>query len=441
MPGTNRTGKNYDETEKSYTMNIGFISTRFAGTDGVSLEAAKWGKVLASMGHACYWYAGETDLDDTIAYSFPQAFFGHSSIKTMQKQLFGSTVRSRELSTEIIEITGHIKESLYDFVHRFTIDLLIPQNALTIPMHVPLGLAITQFICETGMKCIAHHHDFAWERQRFTINAIPDYLAAAFPPRIPQIEHVCINSIAARQLAFRTGLSSTVIPNVIDFDAPYSTDDDCTALIKAEMGLSDNEYVILQPARIVPRKGIENAIELVRQLNKGRLSKQCVLVFSHSAGDEGMGYYNSLMDKAEADNVKIVDFSQNVGVRRGVARDGKTIYTLEDVYKTADFVTYPSIYEGFGNAFLETVYFRKPLLVNRYSVYETDIEPLGFDCVMIDQYLTREAVSKVEDILEDKGCSESVTEHNFQRGREHFSFKTLHSRLAMVLAGLTGESS
>ena len=40
---------------------IGFVSTRFAGTDGVSLEAAKWSAVLEGDGHECFWYAGELD--------------------------------------------------------------------------------------------------------------------------------------------------------------------------------------------------------------------------------------------------------------------------------------------------------------------------------------------------------------------------------------------
>ena len=52
-------------------------------------------------------------------------------------------------------------------------------------------------------------------------------------------------------------------------------------------------------------------------------------------------------------------------------------------------VTYPSLYEGFGNAFLEAVYFHKPILVNRYSVYIVDIEPKGFEVVAMDGFLTR----------------------------------------------------
>jgi hypothetical protein len=45
----------------SGTKNIGFISTRLAGTDGVSLETAKWAEILEEMGYACFYFPGELD--------------------------------------------------------------------------------------------------------------------------------------------------------------------------------------------------------------------------------------------------------------------------------------------------------------------------------------------------------------------------------------------
>ena len=90
--------------------------------------------------------------------------------------------------------------------------------ALAIPVNVPLGLALTEFIGETSIPTIAHHHDFYWERTRFVVNAVGDYLRMAFPPKLPGIEHVVINSAAQEELALRTGISSIIIPNVLDFE-------------------------------------------------------------------------------------------------------------------------------------------------------------------------------------------------------------------------------
>ena len=46
----------------------------------------------------------------------------------------------------------------------------------------------------------------------------------AFPPNLPNIEHVVINSEAQEQLAHRKGIASVVIPNVLDFENPPDVD-------------------------------------------------------------------------------------------------------------------------------------------------------------------------------------------------------------------------
>lgn len=96
-----------------------------------------------------------------------------------------------------------------------------------------------------------------------------------------------------------------------------------------------------------------------------------------------------------------------VGNMRQELADGRKIYTLCDACPHADFVTYPSLYEGFGNALIETVCFRKPALVNRYSVYVDDIVPCGFQFVEIDGAITDEAVTAVRDLLThlDTNCT------------------------------------
>lgn len=56
---------------------IGFISTRFAGSDGVSLESAKWAAVLHGYNHSIFWYAGRLDRPAEASMCVPEAFFAH----------------------------------------------------------------------------------------------------------------------------------------------------------------------------------------------------------------------------------------------------------------------------------------------------------------------------------------------------------------------------
>ena len=75
-----------------------------------------------------------------------------------------------------------------------------------------------------------------------------------------------INSQQANQLASRKALTSMIIPNVMDFDSPPPPTDEYAITARADLGISPWQYFILQPTRIIQRKGIEHAIELTRRL-------------------------------------------------------------------------------------------------------------------------------------------------------------------------------
>lgn len=180
--------------------NIGFVGTRFAGTDGVSLEAVKWAQILWDSKHVSYWFGGHLNTDPAVSMLVPHAYFNNPDIRWINHRVFGTTHRTPDVTQRIYALSEHLKRSLYDFVDRFHIDILCVQNALCIPMNVPLGLALTTFIAETGFPTIAHHHDFYWERDRFSVNAVGDFLLMAFPPVLPSIQHVTINSPRAARL-------------------------------------------------------------------------------------------------------------------------------------------------------------------------------------------------------------------------------------------------
>ena len=167
--------------------------------------------------------------------------------------------------------------------------------------------------------------------------------------------------------------------------------------------MTEDELFILQPTRVVPRKGVELAIELVRRLNEPGnrqrlLGKESVLVITHHAGDEGWDYPHQLENQASEAGIRLVYVADRFAPTAGI-REGEKIYALWDAYVHADFVTYPSFVEGFGNALLETLYFRVPALVNRYDVYAADIGPLGFDLVEIDGGITEAAVEDVIQVI------------------------------------------
>jgi mannosylglucosylglycerate synthase len=80
---------------------------------------------------------------------------------------------------------------------------------------------------------------------------------------------------------------------------------------------------------------------------------------------------------------------------------GHKIYSLWDAYPHADLITYPSLYEGFGNALLETIYFKRLAVVNRYPVYNADIKPLGFEFIEMDGFVDDQTVEDTKRLLKD----------------------------------------
>ena len=289
--------------------NIGFVSTRFAGQDGVSLESAKWAEVLWEDRHVSFWYSGQSDRNPEISHVVPEAYFGFSENKWINQQIWKGEQRDRFVTERIRALADYLKSTLYRFVEKFDIDLLIPQNCLAIPMHVPLGIALTEFISETRMPAIAHHHDFYWERTRFSVNCIPEYLDMSFPPKLGNMRDVVINQEAQEQLALRKGCASLVIPNVFDFENPPDQVDEYASDVREELGLSKDDFFILQPTRVVPRKGIEQAIKLVSLLKDSR----CKLVISHEAGDEGYEYLGMLEQLAKEEGVDMRVVADRVG--------------------------------------------------------------------------------------------------------------------------------
>ena len=190
---------------------VAFLSTRIAGTDGVSLEIAKWAHVIERMGVECYYFAGQCDRPPQRTALIDHAHFNDPEVLDVSRRAF----------------------------ERLKLDALIAENALTLTMNLPLAIALVQTIQEVQVGCVAHHHDFYWERDRFVVNAVDDLIRYAFPPALPQIQHVVINSPQGEEFSRRTGLSCRIIPNVMDFANPPDPPDDYARGFRAAVGLGE----------------------------------------------------------------------------------------------------------------------------------------------------------------------------------------------------------
>ena len=413
-------------------MNIGFISTRLAGVDGVSLETQKLAHVFSEMGHDCFYCAGQLDGNAQPGYLIPEAHFTHPEAKALHDEAFAKPTLAPEFFARLYASADAIRAELEKFVAKYSIDLIVPQNALTIPMNLSLGIAIADLIKRTRIKTLAHHHDFYWERDRFINNGVQDQLNEAFPPDLQPIVHMVINKPMQQRLKAIKGIDALYLPNVFDFETPPPEPDNYAMTFREEIGLSDDDLIVLQPTRIVRRKGIELAIELMRRLDDERL----VFVITGYEGDEKGGYGDWLKMQAERSGIRYKFIGEYVASERGEI-NGHKVYDLWDVYPHAHLITYPGIYEGFGNALIETVYFRKPLVVNTYPMYLSDIKPAGINAVEFHYDITDATLKDTRRLIDDADYRAEVVEHNYQVGLEKFSYIILRQVLSTALEKLS----
>lgn len=410
-------------------MRIGMVSTRLAGVDGVTFEAAKWEAALGRMGHQLRMCSGVVDTLRTTTRLVPPMHFAWPPAARVTAAAFDPESDPASVRDEVDRLAALLVPVLQHWIESERLELLVVENAWAIPMHLPLGVALRRVVEDRRMPAIGHHHDYWWERERFAGCVVPELLTEAFPPDLPSVRHVSINSLAAAELRRRRGLESMVVPNVFDFERPRPRRHPAIRRrMRAELGMDDRGLLVVQPTRVVPRKGIELAIELLGRLG----DPDAVLLITSPAGDEGLDYLVDLELQAE-----------HAGVRLRYAADrfepdleGKPVgpaHTLHDAYLAADLITYPSLYEGYGNALLEAVFYGRPVVVNRYPVYVADIAPLGMELIEIDGQITDETVGAVRMALSSPRRQARIAARNYDIARRRLSYKVLRRRLRRLL--------
>ena len=272
-------------------MRIGVIIGRIGGEDGVALEAEKWIAVLRRMGHEVRVLCGllEGNVDDVSL--LPSLSFDHpDTLREQRIAFFGEPDDEAEFDGWLRERAAEIAAAIGRWMARESIDCLLVENASALPCHLRMGMAVQQVCERTGIPTVTHDHDFAWERgDRYEtpFPAVGEIIARCFPLILPGVEHAVINSAAQRTLESRFSVPSVVVPNVMDFEASFAEPDEYNAAMRDDLGVQEDDLLVFQITRIVRRKAIETAIELVRALDDPSVK----LVITGTARDKFAGMY------------------------------------------------------------------------------------------------------------------------------------------------------
>lgn len=443
-------------------MRILLAHYRVGETDGVSLEMDKWKWALEQQGHEVFYLAGssgsvEAECVEALKYEdelnakiTQDAFIKPQYFSDEQALLAAIEGQAHEIDTQVTEI-----------IQRLNIDLIVPNNIFAVGHSLSAAIGLERAIEKTGIQVVNHHHDFHWEREKFSqpcYSSIQDILDKHFPPKRPQDKHCVINQLANDSLKRATGYDSTVVPNVFDFENCDWKIDDYNRDFRDEFGIKPNDIVFLQATRIVARKGIELAIDLIALLQKNlpnwvgqslysgqTIQSDSRLIFVLAGMNEEDDYFVKLKKKAQHLNVELLAVNERIEHSR-CEINGTKCYSLWDAYVHADIVTYPSWLEGWGNQFLEGLVAKVPQVVYRYPVYGTDIEQFGFNiidlgdslewdeqslAVIAPEQLDR-AASETEKYLFDAGFRQQKMEDNYAIGQKNLSYRALSDILSTV---------
>jgi glycosyltransferase involved in cell wall biosynthesis len=118
-----------------------------------------------------------------------------------------------------------------------------------LPCHLAMGVALKRVIERTGITTISHEHDFDWER-------------------------------GDRYETRYHGVRAII--------------DDVNRHVPQEWGFDRDDILLFQITRVVRRKGIERAIELVERLDDPRVK---LVVTGHATDDRNERYLSELRDR------------------------------------------------------------------------------------------------------------------------------------------------
>jgi glycosyltransferase involved in cell wall biosynthesis len=185
---------------------------------------------------------------------------------------------------------------------------------------------------------------------------------------------------------------------------------------------------------------LDFAFQLEKRFLQAGKRKCFALLISGHSGDEQVEYkkflknYYSKKCKANKGTKVVLIFGENrILSHRDIIVDKKYYNFYEVPAIVASYGgmgTYFSEIEGFGNNLLEMVSFGLPVVINKYDVYQSDIEHLGFKFPAIENTgVTDALVERAFEILSDYRIRNEMVSHNLKILKKELDHKIIAKKL------------
>ena len=413
--------------------NLAVISSRLKCVDAVSVEADKWIDKYSKLGYNVHLIAGKFgEPIDLPNLELPEMDYKHPEIRGIKRIIFGANLgKDGKKAADILlkNLVKRIKGPLKDYIVKNKIEILSIEDVLSSAKNLPLNMALKQIISELSLPAISRHHYLSWENPYFSRFDNFPKIMKDIPPNLKNIIHITSTTSAKSKLMQGRKISSSIIPNTIDLDKLQKLDDFNRDFRKA-LGVADDQLIFLQPTRVKRNKCVEKSIKLVAELND-IMKKDNVLIITGSPVYSRGNYFEEIIRKVKKLNVNVIFANDRIFIGRHQNPEQK-FYSIHDAYLHADVILYPNTSDAFGNPVIESVAYRKLLVVNRFPNLDEFLGK-GFRFVVMENKVTPEVVSDTYELLTDERKQKENAEHNFNVLKQFYSSDALDDTLIPIL--------
>jgi glycosyltransferase involved in cell wall biosynthesis len=300
----------------------------------------------------------------------------HPEISKLQGKIL-----SKKLDDSTRKNFLRIKEALKTKIRDATqgLDVVIVHNIPSMVFNFPATVAINELVEESKSKFVFWIHDSVVLRLEWK-KFLKTWPFTELHYEHPNVSYVTITEFRAKQLSQMRNdhyklKDVKIIPNGINVEE-YERLDEATLELREKLRLKWDDYVILMPIRVLPRKNIELGLKIIYELKKLVGERRVRLVITGPPDPQArayaqryVDYLNNLMKKLNLeDNVLLIH--DLISFRRLYENNCIIKWGIADAYALSDLVLITSKEEGFGLPVLEAGVARKPLFVSRIKPFE-----------------------------------------------------------------------
>jgi mannosylglucosylglycerate synthase len=320
---------------------------------GVESVIRQQARLMARRGHEVAIVCGEGGVFEKRIQPFviPELNSVGPDIRIAQEEVYNG--RPGEVYFRLLE---SLQTRLGMLLKRF--DCFVVHNMFT----MPFNLAATQVFCSLAGQTrgiIAWTHDLAASNPDYSL---PHYrMFDLIRNRQPGVKYVTISEARAAEFRALTGTEvDATVPNGLDFASTCALSQEVSELVGEDLSTS---IILLYPTRILPRKNIALALQIVGALRDIGLKIRLLVTGAPDTHNRLAAEYFAGLKQMAAD----LDIQPMVSwVNEIFHVDERQLHSL---YMAADALLFTSRQEGFGLSLLEAAAHRLP-------VFCSDIQPL-----------------------------------------------------------------